>query len=295
MLKQLTLLLGLAASCLAAPAAVEARQTTKPLATWLWTTEILNQPAQVKSFFDYTVANGVKRVFAQVNADVPIDTWKSFVSTARDNGIFVEALIGRGEWVIGQGTPSLEDSLTWIKKYAAASSGNNRLTGIQMDVEPWAKYEDWDTDKNAQARYIKGWENVAQQVRKVANDLEMRAGVALPFWANTINSSSGEPVDEWMMNLMDYSAFMTYRNTVDEFMKIAQPALAVGDKTGKDFWLSMETTDISPAYLTYHGKTATELRSDLNAIVSRSQSYRTFQGVCVHDYDGWRVMAKKSR
>jgi hypothetical protein len=135
MLKRLTLLLGLAASCLAAPAAVEARQTTKPLATWLWTTEILNQPAQVKSFFDFTVANGVKRVFAQVNADVPIDTWKSFVSTARDNGIFVEALIGRGEWVVGQGTPSLEDSLAWIKKYAAASSGNSRLTGIQMDVE----------------------------------------------------------------------------------------------------------------------------------------------------------------
>jgi hypothetical protein len=120
----------------------------------------------------------------------------------------------------------------------------------------------------------------------------MDAGVALPFWANTIYTSSQTPVDEWMLTLMDYAAFMTYRNTVDEFMDIAQAGLAAGDKTGKNVWLSMETTDISPAKLTYHGKTATELRSDLNAIVSRSQSHKTFQGVCVHDYDGWRVMAK---
>ncbi|VUC30551.1 unnamed protein product [Clonostachys rosea] len=289
MLMRISLLLSLAASCLATPTPAIRDEVQTPLGTWLWESTIISDTAKVATFLDYTVSNGVQRVFAQVNTDIQTSDWQNFISQCAGNGMKVEALIGNPQWVIGTGTPSLQSQLDWIQTYQAAATTNSGFTGIHMDVEPWG-LDDWETNK---AKYIEGWEEVAQKVASSASSLGITVAADLPFWANTLDSTTaGQTIDIWMLKLLDYATFMTYRNTVPAFLEIAAPVLAAGNEVGKPVWLAVETISLPEEDLSYYGQSASKLQSDLNEIAAASQGNASFAGIAVHDYDGWSALPR---
>uniref|UniRef100_A0A8H7K4P8 Uncharacterized protein n=1 Tax=Bionectria ochroleuca TaxID=29856 RepID=A0A8H7K4P8_BIOOC len=287
MLMRISLLLSLAASCLSTPTPAIRDQAQAPLGTWLWESTIISDTAKVAEFFDTTVSRGVERVFAQANGDIQTTDWQNFISQCASKGMTVEALIGNPQWVIGTGTPSLQSQLDWIKQYQAAAITNSGFAGIHMDVEPWG-LDDWDANK---AKYIEGWQGVAQKVASLASSLGITVAADLPFWANTLDSTiTGQTVDIWMLNLLDYATFMTYRNTVPALLDIATPVLAAGNEVGKPVWLAVETIQLPEDNLSYYGQPVSKLQSDLNEIATAVQGQSSFAGIAVHDYDGWSAL-----
>jgi hypothetical protein len=104
-------------------------------ATWLWDTTIMQDKTQVSAFLTFAELKGVKKVYAGVNADVPNTAFSSFILGCRAKGIAVGALIGNSQWILDQGTPSIDDNLSWIEQYQASVTEDARFEEVHMDIE----------------------------------------------------------------------------------------------------------------------------------------------------------------
>lgn len=111
------------------------QQTTPAIATWLWESEIISDSTKVQQLLSFAQTKSVNRIFAQINPDIDASVWDSFIRQCRTYNIIVEALIGNPEWVLGNGTPSLQSQLDWINQYQTVATADGRFTGIHMDVE----------------------------------------------------------------------------------------------------------------------------------------------------------------
>jgi hypothetical protein len=115
----------------------------------------------------------------------------------------------------------------------------------------------------------------------------------LPFWAYTLTDpSSGETMDAWMLNVLDSATFMTYRNVVSQLLDVAAKPLNASTAAGKPVWLAVETKETSEmATISFKGYSFNTLTSDLKQIAANASSCAYFEGIAVHDYEGWLDMA----
>jgi len=108
---------------------------TTDRATWLWDSTLFQDNAQVSKFLTFAESKGVKNVYAGVNADVPNAAFGDFISQCSAKGIAVGALIGNSQWILDQGTPSINDNLRWIEQYQASVAANAKFKEVHMDIE----------------------------------------------------------------------------------------------------------------------------------------------------------------
>lgn len=104
-------------------------------ATWLWDATLFQDNSKVSKFLTFAVSKGVKKVYAGVNADVPNAAFGSFISQCSAKGIAVGALIGNSQWILDQGSPSIDDNLSWIEQYQASAAANAKFKEVHMDIE----------------------------------------------------------------------------------------------------------------------------------------------------------------
>jgi len=104
-------------------------------ATWLWDATLFQDNAQVSKFLTFAESKGVKKVYAGVNADVPNAAFSGFISQCSTMSIAVGALIGNSQWILDQGTPSIDDNLSWIEQYQASAAANAKFKEVHMDIE----------------------------------------------------------------------------------------------------------------------------------------------------------------
>lgn len=129
---------------------------------------------------------------------------------------------------------------------------------------------------------FKSWANAQSPPLPVAADL--------PFWLNTLVDSAGKRLDLSMLDILDGAVFMTYRNTPQALMDIAQPALQAADGCGgKYITLAVETVQNNETpTLSYYGMGGKLLSSDLGSM--DAMAIQWFGGLAVHDYHAWSVM-----
>jgi hypothetical protein len=129
--------------------------------------------------------------------------------------------------------------------------------------------------------YTEAWEVIVQDVASLGKSLSMPVAADLPFYANTLNSSTaGQTVDIWMLNVLDSATFMTYRNTASAVQELAVPILAAGVSTGTPVWLAVELAENSEADdVSFYGESASTLDTALEEITASSTSYTSFMGI----------------
>lgn len=86
-------------------------------------------------FFSFAQEQDLQRAYLHVNADIPNHYFESFIRQCNASGIVVEALMGNPRWILGDGTPSLQSNLEWIRQYQGNASADTRFTGLHMDIE----------------------------------------------------------------------------------------------------------------------------------------------------------------
>lgn len=268
------------------------RDTNLPShATWLWTSEVISDSSSVTKILSFASSHNISRIHTQVNQDISIDTWASFISKCSTAGIAVEALFGNSQWIKGTGTPSLQTTLDWIKSYQSNAAENARFAGLHMDIEPWGL----DDYSSKTSTYLASWQNIITSISSSASSLSLPLAADLPFWLNTLNSpTTSQTMDVWVLQHIDTATFMTYRNTASALISIAEAPVQAAQTAGKDVWVAVETTNLGAAdneAQSYYGKTEDVLVSDLTAVENWGAQYSTFKGVAVHDYDGWAALA----
>lgn len=301
-------LLALAAPALALPLAAPATYLPKAMsrpknyatepcakAIWLWNSDIILDDAKVDTFLTKMTnkERPFKTVLALIDRDMGFDPWVSFVKKCNAKGLEVEALMGDVQWVVGKTTddgPTLEHELNWVQQYQAKAGKDAQLTGIHLDVEPWSL----DGFEENKAEYVSSLVEIVSRVKEVAKPLGLPVGADLPFWANKVPCKNAH-LDTCLLNDLDYVTFMTYRNTADSLLGIADPVLKAvkAVDSNKPVWLSVETSS-KPAevsLISYAGKTASALFTDLAKVSTVSKSKgNNFAGIAVHSYEDFEHM-----
>lgn len=130
---------------------------------------------------------------------------------------------------------------------------------------------------------------MVNSITSFGRSLGMTAAADLPFWAYTIvDPTTGDKMDAWMLDKLDSVTFMTYRNTVDGLIDVAESPLAAGDLAGKPVWLAVETRACAEPKVSFKGLvTVSHLSAKLHSIRGNCSAHASFSGIAVHDYTGW--------
>ena len=114
--------------------------------------------------------------------------------------------------------------------------------GVHVDVEPWAR-TDWDTRR---AEVVAGYVDV---LRRLAATCPLRLEADVAFWLHEVRTSSGTPLDQAVLRLVDAVTVLSFRNVAtgpDSIIDVARTSLAAADRLGIPCSLAVETNDLGP-------------------------------------------------
>jgi hypothetical protein len=109
---------------------------------------------------------------------------KGFVARARSHGLAVQAVAGAPTWT-GQSRRYLGPMTVDLVVAYNRDAGEDRLQGVQFDIEPYTDPAWWKNLKASLKAYLSTVQAIVDryhQVRTQAGGNGLRLGVAIPFW-----------------------------------------------------------------------------------------------------------------
>lgn len=240
-------------------------------------------PAGPAELVAFCTERGLERVHlaAPWAADEgPVGAW--FAAAARElaaAGVTVTALGGDPGWLED---PAL--AATWAR--AALRSGGPALSGVQLDVEPWA-LPGWADDVPGGARRLLG---VLDAVRAALPDATI--GVDAPWWLTTVDApdEAGSLLDALLarVDAVVVVAFSDHTDGEDGIVALARPAVARAVAAGTPWSIGVETDTAEVAggaRFTFHDEGPRVLEREATAVAAALGGDRP---VCVEHHRAWR-------
>ncbi|KXJ87115.1 hypothetical protein Micbo1qcDRAFT_236564 [Microdochium bolleyi] len=257
---------------------------------WFWNAAKIQDQTEVTQLINFALTYKIGTLYTEMNMDLSNAAYQSFIAKCAANNIDVQALMGDSSWATPEGFSNLKPRLDWLKQYQASAPTASRFSAVHFDVEPWVRHPDWE---NNRAGLTTGLLRVAEAINKVAaedlNNLPVEADI--PFWADEIDCPGYEvTLDVWMFRRIAATHFMTYRNTPDTMMDVANRALVRGAGEGKPVWLSIETVNTGDAIQSYYGSSLEVFLRDLSIIEDRASKFSTYAGMGIHYYEGMKAL-----
>jgi hypothetical protein len=271
------------------PLSTDSLPPNKLKATWLWDTSLIGTVEERTDVLQFAKNQKIGCIFLQINPEVAQSTYRSFIKTAADYGIQVQALDGAPKWALPENQQKITDLVNWVKAYNASVFDNERFAGIQLDIEPYLLPE-WTADQNAVA--VKWQQSLAYFHELVKKDSTLTTSAAVPFWLDNIQLPNGSgSLSTAIMAKLDETAVMSYRDKALDVVSLAAAEIATGNRLGKKVWVSVETTPVPDTpYITFYGKDPTEMESQLALIDEVLKAQPSYAGIAVHDYTSWRAL-----
>jgi hypothetical protein len=154
----------------------------------------------------------------------------SFVRLATAAGIAIEAVEGDPRMVLPEGRAAAILRARAFAGYQSGAAADERLGGIQYDVEPYVLSE-WG---NAGADHD-AW---GAAILALAEAAEARVDLVLPFWV--ANEPEGRRLLETVAPAVRGVTVMSYRTSRGELTQVAEPLLAWGAAKGVPVRLGLE-------------------------------------------------------
>ncbi|RZU50834.1 hypothetical protein EV385_2620 [Krasilnikovia cinnamomea] len=244
-------------------------------AMWLWSQA---DPAEVMS---WAARHDVTEIFTYVGTTVATDgslpRLRELKRQADLAGVRLSALGGDESW-----TTDHAAALAWQK----AVTGTKLFAGLHVDAEPYL-LPAWNTNRNATAT---AYLTLLQRLRDAG---PLAVEVDVPFWYGTITVSGKNLATETLRRASAVTV-MSYRDSgtgPNSIYDVSRDWLARGAAAGKRVRLGAETRPLSDCpYCTFAEEGATALGDALARVDGATRSAPAFNGIAVHDYDGWRAL-----
>lgn len=272
-------------------------------------------------FFDAAVEIGLTDVlmyFISPKYTSIKSSMQSFNAEANSLGIRVHGLEGwRGYFSDSTGPTGLYAAVQAMIDYNSSVAMNERYSGFHIDMEPQDGQGDevilfhngiadsaLTTQQRADREYIMNdWVGIHGTISGMMVAESLKFGSSIPSWTDDyfgepvhLDYSTGALVLHALVPLIDECIFMTY-NT--------DPANAAGRFSGEASYvdslspinraivLGAMETHVGPGATVSYGDHATKndrasVLSDRQTIINGSLVYRSFGGVAIHDWVGWR-------
>lgn len=270
-------LLLLAITGLAAPAVAAEPQAAASgaRAMWVWSR------AEPLSVVNWAGTNGVREIFAHVDADVltngDLPRLMELKVRADAAGIRLTALGGDPGWVHDP-----QAALTWQRNVLSTGL----FAGSHVDVEPYA-LDEWNTDRPGT---VSAFINL---VGSLQADDPRPLETDVPFWYQTISAPGGNLADA-VLGQVDAVTVMSYRDTAtgpNSMVDVGTDMLARGQAVGKPVRLAAETQQLVDCpYCTFYEEGKRSMTRTLGKVDTAVAAYSSYAGIAIHHYDSWRVL-----
>ncbi|OWA33269.1 hypothetical protein B9G55_21540 [Saccharibacillus sp. O16] len=273
-------------TCTAGSFAPERSEARDPegLATWVWNPWLLRKSSD--DLLRFAAANGIDTLYVQIDADMNVADYASFISRASAQNIRVYALDGAPRWALDRRMP--EAFLSWLTTYQSSAAANERFAGIHIDAEPYLLPE-WTGD---QAKLLTSWKGTIGLLLDGAKRLNLRIEADMPFWFDEhVMPGEEGTLSAWMIGHFDRVTIMAYRDSAMQIADVSRNELAEAAKLGKTLQIAVETNPSSETpQITFYEEGASVLNHQLAALRTMVGDHPGFAGIAVHDYEGWKKL-----
>lgn len=255
-------------------------------ATWIWNPYLLDSKGE--EYIAFMQEQGVKKVFVQVDVEVPNEIYRTFFEKARAADIAVYALDGGRGW--GENRQPAEVFMEWVEQLQQEEP---LLAGIHIDVEPYL-LEQWTTDRQ---QVIQNYFDIVSILRQFTTGQNLAFEVDIPFWFDTIpyeNAYGKGLVSEWIIDTADVVTLMAYRNQAEGengIIGLVETELSYAQEKGKKVAVGVETLSSDEGtYISFAGMSKYELKNETDKVTAAYRQNPAFSGIAVHYIDPWMDM-----
>lgn len=265
----------------------------KQRSTWIWNTSLITTESE--KILEFLINNQVNALYLQINRDLPIGDYQSFIKKAGKQGIKVFALEGSPNWLDPNNTRK-ELFLKWIKLYQQKSAADQKFKGIHIDVEPYAAKE-WKIDYE---NTVKKYQDILLAIQKEATSMNLPLVADIPFWFDDrpySNTTHGKGIlSEWVIRNVDRVTIMAYRDSIignNGILKITKDELLYANHLQKKVEIALETKPLpNQGYLTFYEEGNRILNNTVSLLEFHFQNNSSFDGVSIHSYEYWTELKR---
>jgi hypothetical protein len=296
--------------------------SSAPRSMWVWDAGVASNPNDQKTFLDFCHDQHISTVFLSLGdfddaKKLPEDNRKhltaqrlgAFVERAHAANIKVEGLGGDPHFALTDRHQFALDEMKRVLDYNKTVSRERRLDGYQWDVEPYTLPE-FKTDQHDSIleQYLAFVNAAATMVKTDSIDPDFALGFAVPFWFDKDVQSAKwqdktQPAVFQVLDILSqlphsYIAIMAYRDHADGSngsIGVSQTEMDYADahtpKVG--IWVGMETGDVQPASITFHGKTNAEFEKAIGEVNDAFKSSPSYRGTAIHHWGSYQELVKR--
>lgn len=257
-------------------------------ATWLWhTKEIVSNKDQL---LDFMQQNQVTDVYLQINKDISVSAYKTFIQQASANDIKAHALDGAPAWVSKKGLASQESFFAWVQDYQLQAAPEEQFSGIHLDVEPYL-YKGW---KKQYRQTVQSYQALLMKANQSAQQLGLPLAADIPFWFDNrfYNNQFGKgKLSDWVIAHTDSVTIMAYRDQAlgsNGIIKLAQNEINYAASMNKKISIGVETQPSQEGeFITFYEEGQAAMWEQLQLVQNSYEDLSSFDGFSIHYLQSW--------
>ncbi|WP_289137482.1 hypothetical protein [uncultured Brevibacillus sp.] len=263
----------------------------KSKATWIWQSEIIGQDKQ--QVLEFCEQNEINLIYLRIDMNKPSDYYRSFIREATAQGIEVHAVAGHPAWAFTSNQKRMMNIVGWVKKYNLESEPNERIRGIQLDIEPYLLPQ-WETERD---RVIREWQaNVEAFTEAVRDETGLMSSVALAFWLDDIPTPDNPdmPLSKWMIDQFDTICIMAYRdrlNGSNGILSLIEQEMQEADELGRRVLVAVNLKKDMNDHASFAEEGVVEMNRQLALLPEHLEQHPSYGGIAIHDYRNWKEAA----
>ncbi|MEW9669935.1 copper amine oxidase N-terminal domain-containing protein [Ammoniphilus sp. 3BR4] len=260
--------------------------------TWIWDAEIIQTDQE--EILKFASENNLTAIYLQINRDVSLQDYQSFIRNAHLQQIQVEALAGNPYWAFKDNQALIREMITWITKYNASVDPKERFQGLHLDIEPYTLQE-WKTENNL---VLKNWMANLRFIEKETQGSGLKISLDVPFWIHKIKVPNSEyTFSAWLLEKFDSLVVMDYRNFSlgnNGIVANAHGIIREASALKKQVIIAVETAPTNEGdHTTFYTKSTGAMEEELQIAKKELSRYPSFAGFAVHDYKSWEALDER--
>lgn len=303
----------------APPAPPTSTSTPFEYGVWVWESPYSMGTTKSNDVINKASANRFNAIYVTIDdyldiLDMPTGTLKtqslnnytlaltSFITYAHQKGIRVDAEAGWRDWAKPEFRYKAYSILEFVNSYNATHP-NSKFRNVQYDVEPYILPE-YETNKaTVLYQFV---EMVNQLVIKNTSDLGIV--MVIPHFYDSAQNWTPQIIfngtqastfthilrilNQKQNNSITIMAYRDHASGQDGTISLSQPEITEASLAQYRVTINIaqETGNVDPNYVTFYGKTKSQLMNELEAIKSSFSTSRAFGGLSIHYLEPFLVL-----
>lgn len=260
------------------------------LGVWWWDSTYLRNEEAVTQRLNFLGENQVDEIYLCAGPTNNKAALRAFIQRCGEAGMEVVCLNGDASWILPE-SKGFAQWYAWFETFQQGSQGNQRFSGIQLDVEPHQLPGYAQQEQAYWALYADFVEKAAAQTRQDGVELAL----AIPFWLDnfTLAGEKGqEPLLDFLARQVDILCLMSYRDTAEAMLETAQRELKLPGQSPVKIVLGAETYSQEGNFVSYMEEGKAYMYAEL------AKLYQTLEeenlpwgwGLAIHSLETWMAL-----